>query len=150
MNIDRLFVFDIQQAPQSVMFFGLRGLIFWSGAVMHEAHYPETGHWLEGIEKLGCSFFFSKSGFVGDFRADESIEEEVSGAEHNNPERVDIAGHVGNETLDEHHYGATEHHGHEDTGGDSGVFAETFNCHVEDGAPHNWGAETNEKEWEDA
>ena len=48
----------------------------------------------------------------------ESVEEDVGGAEDDNPEAGDVvARDVGYKTLDEHHHSATEDHGHEDTAG---------------------------------
>lgn len=76
-------------------------------------------------------------GALGNARADEGVEEEVSGAGNDNPVRVDVANGVSNICLDEHHHGAAEYHSHEDTGGDCGVLSESFNGEVEDSAPHN-------------
>ena len=87
---------------------------------------------------------------LGDAAAHEGVEENVGGAEDYYPEAGHVAEGVSHEALDGHHYGATEYHGHEDAGGDGGVLAEAFNCHIEDGAPHHAGAETYEEEGEDA
>ena len=87
---------------------------------------------------------FGGNVFVDVLAAPESIEEDVGEAGNDNPVAAHIAYTVSNIILYERQDAATADQCHEDAAGHGCVFAQAFGGEVENGSPHNGGAETTE------
>ncbi len=94
---------------------------------------------------------FNRNVGVDVLRTNKCIIQDVSSTCQWNKETCQVAaGNVGNNTLDAHHDCETANHSHERTRSNGSVFAKTFGSEVEDTAPHNRCAKTNEQEHQDA